>query len=131
MIAAAEQMRDASCARPEYQGLPWIAENPSAANRARMAAVCAACPVLATCAAEVAAIETTAGFWAGEDHTVPEPPVQGMLQLDLGTRGHLDVDPHQVHDLGEGWVLLDPHESPLPDGSTGVGGILAKVRVAA
>jgi len=131
MIAAADQMRDALCARPEHQGLPWIAENPSVANRARMATVCASCPVLALCAQEVATTETTAGFWAGNDHTVPEPPEQGMLQLDLGTKGHLDVHPQQVHDLGQGWVLLDPIESRLPDGNVGVGGMLAKIRDAA
>ncbi|WP_454860429.1 WhiB family transcriptional regulator [Promicromonospora soli] len=70
MIASTESMRRAACARSENQDLPWIAEDPSPLARALMARVCASCPVLATCALEVATTETTAGFWAGHDRTV-------------------------------------------------------------
>lgn len=69
MIASPESMLGASCARPENQDLPWIAENASPLARALMARVCASCPVLATCALEVATTETTGGFWAGRDRT--------------------------------------------------------------
>jgi len=131
MIASAEQMRDALCARPEYQGLPWISETTSPDQRARMARVCAACPVLATCATEVATTTTTAGFWAGQDHTVRDYPVQGVLDLDLGEKGRREVPAVDVADLGDGWVLVDPREYPEPDGTTRVGGLLAKVRNAA
>ncbi|MEV0891439.1 WhiB family transcriptional regulator [Promicromonospora sp. NPDC050262] len=131
MIASAEQMRRALCARSEYRGLPWISEATSPAQRAAMASVCAACPVLATCAAEVATTLTTAGFWAGQDHTARDYPVQGVLDLDLGLKGHRVVPAGEVADLGDGWVLVDPQEYTELDGSTRVGGLLAKVRNAA
>lgn len=131
MIASAEQMRDALCTRGEHRGLPWIGEFTTTAQRAAMARVCAACPVLATCAAEVATTETTAGFWAGQDHTVPGPATQGVLDLDLGEKGRREVDAREVADLGQGWVLVDPHDYPQPDGSIRTGGLLAKVRNAA
>ena len=131
MIASAEQMRDALCARDEHRGLPWISETTSPAQRAAMARVCASCPVLATCAVEVATTPTTAGFWAGQDHTARDYPVQGVLDLDLGSKGRRGVHASQVADLGDGWVLVDPQEYPQPDGTTKVGGLLAKVRNAA
>lgn len=69
MIAPAESMHRAACARPENLDLPWIAEDASPLARALMARVCASCPVLATCALEVATTPTTGGFWAGRDRT--------------------------------------------------------------
>ncbi|MEV0894643.1 WhiB family transcriptional regulator [Promicromonospora sp. NPDC050262] len=79
MIASADQMRPAACARPENQHLSWISETAVFTERAAMAAVCAACPVLALCAREVATTKTTAGFWAGADYTIPDPPEQDTL----------------------------------------------------
>ncbi|MCP2265022.1 WhiB family transcriptional regulator [Promicromonospora thailandica] len=131
MIATADQIRDALCARDEYRGLPWISETTSPAQRAAMARVCASCPVLATCAAEAATTPTTAGFWAGQDHTARDYPVQGVLDLDLGEKGRREVPAGEVADLGDGWVLVDPREYPELDGTTRVGGLLAKVRNAA
>ncbi|MFI2361894.1 WhiB family transcriptional regulator [Promicromonospora sp. NPDC019610] len=131
MIASAEQMRDALCAREEHRGLPWISETTTPGQRAAMARVCAACPVLTACAAEVATTPTTAGFWAGQDHTTRDYPVQGVLDLDLGPKGRREVPAAEVADLGDGWVLVDPREYPEPNGSTRVGGLLAKVRSAA
>jgi hypothetical protein len=87
MIAPAESMRRAACARPENQDLPWITEDASPLARALMARVCASCPILATCALEVATTETTAGFWAGRDRTTWREPstVQDTLPgLELG-----------------------------------------------
>lgn len=75
MIATSESMRGAACARPENQDLPWIAEDASPLARALMARVCASCPVLATCALEVATTPTTAGFWAGRDRTLWREPI--------------------------------------------------------
>ncbi|GHH69504.1 WhiB family transcriptional regulator [Promicromonospora soli] len=82
MIASTGSMLGAACARPENQDLPWTAEDASALARARMARVCTSCPVLATCALEVATTETTAGFWAGHDRTAWREalePVQDTL----------------------------------------------------
>lgn len=79
MIASAEQMRNAACARPENQHLPWISETAVFTERAAMAAVCAVCPVRALCATEAATTKTTAGFWAGADYTIPDLPEQGTL----------------------------------------------------
>lgn len=87
MIAPAGSMRRAACARPENQDLPWIAEDASPLARALMARVCASCPILATCALEVATTETTGGFWAGRDRTQWREPttVQDTLPgLELG-----------------------------------------------
>ena len=85
MIASAEQMRGAACARPENQFLPWIAEGTSPLDRAHMARVCASCPILARCALEAATTETTAGFWAGHDRTTTDLPEQDTLPgLALG-----------------------------------------------
>jgi hypothetical protein len=64
------RLTGAACARRENVDLPWISENPTPATQARMARVCAACPVLAACAAETVTKETTAGFWAGADLTM-------------------------------------------------------------
>ncbi|MGW2093255.1 WhiB family transcriptional regulator [Promicromonospora sukumoe] len=74
-----EPLAGAACARPENQTLPWISENTSPLIRARMARVCASCPVLASCALEVATTDTTAGFWAGHDRTAPDLPEQDTL----------------------------------------------------
>jgi hypothetical protein len=74
-----ESLAGATCARPEYQALPWISEHASPLDRARMARVCASCPVLASCALEVATTDTNAGFWAGHDRTVPDLPEQDTL----------------------------------------------------
>ncbi|PUB28600.1 hypothetical protein C8K30_10316 [Promicromonospora sp. AC04] len=96
-----DRLTGAGCARPENVGLPWISENASAAAQAHMSGVCAACPVAAACAREVAVKETTAGFWAGADRTTWQEvsasdlfaelsgealtgrPVQGTLPFDL------------------------------------------------
>ena len=88
MIASPESMRRVACARPENQDLPWIAEDASPLARALMARVCASCPILATCALEVATTDTTAGFWAGHDRTTWREPstVQDTLPgLELGS----------------------------------------------
>lgn len=88
MIASPESMRDAACARPQNRDLPWIAEDASPLARALMAHVCASCPILATCALEVATTPTTAGFWAGHDRTQWREPAieQGTLPgLELGS----------------------------------------------
>jgi hypothetical protein len=88
MIASTESMRGASCARPENRDLPWIAEDASPLARALMARACASCPVLATCALEVATTATTGGFWAGRDRTKWREPmtVQDTLPgLELGS----------------------------------------------
>jgi hypothetical protein len=88
MIASTKSMRGAACARPENQDLPWITEDASPLARALMARVCASCPVLVTCALEVATSETTAGFWAGHDRTLWREPatVQDTLPgLELGS----------------------------------------------
>lgn len=88
MIAPVEPMRGAACARQENQDLPWIGEDASPLARALMARVCASCPVLATCALEVATTTTTAGFWAGHDRTQWREPVtvQDTLPgLELGS----------------------------------------------
>lgn len=69
----------AACSTDENRALPWISENVSPLARARMARVCASCPVLAACALEVATTATTAGFWAGHDRTVPDLPEQDTL----------------------------------------------------
>ncbi|GHH80435.1 WhiB family transcriptional regulator [Promicromonospora soli] len=74
-----EPLTGAACARPENQTLPWVSENASPLARARMARVCTTCPVLASCALEVATTDTTAGFWAGHDRTVPDLPEQDTL----------------------------------------------------
>lgn len=74
-----ELLAGAACARSENQTLPWISENTSPLDRARMARVCASCPVLASCALEVATTDTTAGFWAGHDRTVADLPEQETL----------------------------------------------------
>ncbi|MGI5190374.1 hypothetical protein ACQEVI_19725 [Promicromonospora sp. CA-289599] len=89
MIAAPDSLRGAACARPENQDLPWT-QPPSPLAVALMARVCASCPVLATCALEVATTTTTAGFWAGRDRTVwlddELVPVQDTLPgLELGS----------------------------------------------
>lgn len=78
-----DPLTGAACARPVNVGLPWINEGASPLDRARMARVCASCPVLASCALEVATTETTAGFWAGHDRTVPDLPEQGTLPLGV------------------------------------------------
>jgi len=83
MIASADQMRDAACARPKNSALPWIDDAPSPAARGRMATVCAGCPVLALCSWEASTVETTAGFWAGSDRNAPAEPVQGMLPFEV------------------------------------------------
>ncbi|PUB23974.1 hypothetical protein C8K30_110117 [Promicromonospora sp. AC04] len=88
MIASPGATLRASCARPENQDLPWIAEDASPLARALMARVCASCPILAACALEVATTSTTAGFWAGRDRTLWRDPVtvQDTLPgLELGT----------------------------------------------
>jgi hypothetical protein len=88
MTAAPDSLRGAACARPENQDLPWVAEDASPLARALMARVCASCPVLATCALEVATTPTTAGFWAGRDRTQWREPttVQDTLPgLELGS----------------------------------------------
>jgi hypothetical protein len=94
------RLTGAACSRPENIGLPWTSENASALARARMSRVCAACPVAAACAVEVATTETTAGFWAGADRTMwrdtaptTGQPVQGTLPLDLPS---LAVEPSEV-----------------------------------
>lgn len=74
-----EPLAGAACARPENQTLPWIAKDASPLDRARMARVCASCPVLASCALEIATTDTTAGFWAGHDRTQPDLPEQDTL----------------------------------------------------
>lgn len=74
-----DRLAGAACARPQNVDLPWISEHPSTLAVARMTAVCATCPVAAACAREVATVETTAGFWAGADRTVPDLPEQGTL----------------------------------------------------
>lgn len=107
-----DRLTGAACARPVNLGLPWISENPTPAAQARMLRVCISCPVAAACAREAATKETTAGFWAGADHTTwrevpaadlftelsdataPAPvPVQGTLPLDLPG---LDTDTVEV-----------------------------------
>ncbi|WP_129782893.1 WhiB family transcriptional regulator [Promicromonospora panici] len=87
MITSPESTRGAACGRPENRDLPWIAEDASPLARALMARVCASCPVLASCALEVATTPTTAGFWAGHDRTKWREPVtvQDTLPgLELG-----------------------------------------------
>ncbi|MFD2027621.1 hypothetical protein [Promicromonospora aerolata] len=74
-----EDLTDAACALPENRALPWISENASLMSQARMLRACASCPVLASCALEVATTTTTAGFWAGHDRTVPDLPEQDTL----------------------------------------------------
>lgn len=82
-------LNGAACARPESRDLPWIAEDATPLDRARMARVCATCPVLASCALEVATTDTTAGFWAGRDRTMWREvlvPVQDTLPgLEVGS----------------------------------------------
>lgn len=81
MIASADQIRDALCAREEHRGLPWISETTTPAQRAAMARVCASCPVRAACATEAVTTPTTAGFWAGHDLTLwPEPSALVAVQ---------------------------------------------------
>ncbi|WP_125773137.1 hypothetical protein [Antribacter gilvus] len=78
-------MLGALCAHPEVRDLPWTAEDASSWDRVRMAKVCAACPVLAACDVATATTETTAGFWAGHDRTVPDladlPDAEPVEQL--------------------------------------------------
>jgi hypothetical protein len=74
-----EPLAGAACASPENQFLPWISEHASPLDRARMARVCTSCPVLASCALEVATTDTTAGFWAGRDRTQADLPEQDTL----------------------------------------------------
>ena len=84
MSAGTSWMLGALCAHPELRDLPWTAEDASSWDRVRMAKVCATCPVLAACAVSVATTETSAGFWAGHDRTVPDLPEQQTLPgLDL------------------------------------------------
>jgi hypothetical protein len=73
------RLTGSACSTDENRDLPWISENVSPLARARMARVCASCPVLAACALEVATTETTAGFWAGHDRTTPDLPEQLAL----------------------------------------------------
>ncbi|MFD7308339.1 WhiB family transcriptional regulator [Promicromonospora sp. NPDC059942] len=70
MIPTTGWMLGAACAREGLRDLPWIAEDASPADRARMARVCASCPVLAACEVSTVLVATTAGFWAGRDLTL-------------------------------------------------------------
>ncbi|MFI6426030.1 WhiB family transcriptional regulator [Promicromonospora sp. NPDC050880] len=84
MIPATSWMLGALCARPVLRDLPWTVEDTSPADRARMARVCAACPVLAACEVSTITTETTAGFWAGRDLTVwPESSARVAVQDTL------------------------------------------------
>lgn len=76
-----QPLADAACARPVNLSLPWTGENASPLDRARMARVCASCPVFASCALEVATTETTAGFWAGHDRTMADLAEQDTFDL--------------------------------------------------
>ncbi|MFI8528371.1 WhiB family transcriptional regulator [Promicromonospora sukumoe] len=81
MIPATGWMLGAACARDGLRDLPWTAEDTSPADRARMARVCASCPVLAACEVSTVLVPTTAGFWAGRDLTIwPESSAPVAVQ---------------------------------------------------
>lgn len=72
-------MDAAECAR--VPDLPWVDEDSSSAARVRMATVCAVCPVLSECREFVTSVETTAGFWAGQDRSVPAAIQAPLFEL--------------------------------------------------
>lgn len=77
----------AACVRPGAAELPWTAEVATGAERRSMARVCAGCPALGACSAEVVRDRPTVGFWAGRDLTASEAPEQLALRLGVMARG--------------------------------------------
>lgn len=77
----------ASAACADRADLPWItdAHQVSTVDREAMAAVCAGCPVLASCAAAAERLEVQAGYWAGQNRDTLAPvTLQWVAQT--GTR---------------------------------------------
>ena len=72
-------MNQAACL--DHPGLRWIKEpdQVGVAGEARMAEICARCPVLVACGDYAATVQPTAGFWAGSFWTSQGPllPVTG------------------------------------------------------
>ena len=72
-------MNQAACL--DHPGLAWISEpdQVDVAGEARMAKICARCPVLVECGDYAATVQPTAGFWAGSFWTSQGPllPVTG------------------------------------------------------
>lgn len=93
MIPSTGWMLGAACAREGLRNLPWTAEDTSPADRARMARVCASCPVLAACEISTVLTETTAGFWAGQDRAADVAPVlvDETPATGLPVQGTLDL----------------------------------------
>lgn len=79
MSASTWWVAAAACALPETRNLPWTLDESSTADKARMARVCAACPVRTACADLVAEDAPTAGFWAGRSCVVPEPFMEQLM----------------------------------------------------
>lgn len=77
--------------------LPWTAEEVGAWEAEIMRAVCAACPVLAECAAYADHTKVCAGWWAGHDR-----------------------DPDHVEPPAPAWVPVTSHRRFLPGVEQGV-----------
>lgn len=76
----------ASCA--DRGDLPWItdAHQVSTLDRDAMAAVCAGCPVLASCAGAAERLEVRAAYWAGQHRDTLAPvPVQWVAHTSTRT----------------------------------------------